>query len=197
MPSREKRAGGRGGAVRVWGLRRNCGRRMKGRLSSTDLRKTWRYEANCRNRQMERRRSVEEKDTVFLWRESRSHNDLITDANAGPSKAGAEMLYLKQSISQALGFRPFTFYLWCLSVVGLSVFVCTVHFLGSNKEPINRVLPRSPEQVAGTARRNSAQIHRHTHMHDGSSRSRVCLAKHGRHPRGLQRVWTGQWWDQF
>lgn len=171
---------------------------MKGRLSSTGLQKTWRYEATYRNQLMEWRRSVE--GHCFLRRESRSHNDLITaghDANAAPSKAGAEMLYLKQSTSQVLGFRPFTFYLWCLSVVGLSVFVCTVHFLGSNKEPINRVLPRSPEQVAGTARRNSAQIHRHTHMHDGSSRSRVCLAKHGRHPRGLQRVWTGQWWDQF
>lgn len=53
-------------------------------------------------------------------------------------------VYLLQSVSLALGFRPFAFYLWCLSVVGLRVFVSTVHFLGSNKEPINRVLPPEP-----------------------------------------------------
>lgn len=38
--------------------------------------------------------------------------------------------------------------------------------------------------MAETARRNSAQIYRHAHMHEGSPGA-VCLAKHGRHPRGF------------
>lgn len=95
----------------------------------------------------------------------------------------------------SIGVRPFTLVSVCLWLVWvcLSALYTSLALILSQ---LTGCYPRSPEQVAGTARRNPAQICRHTHMRT-YPRSRVCLAKHGRHPRGLQQVWTGQWWDQF
>lgn len=77
----ERRVGEGVHAVNVWGLRRNGGRRIKGILSSKGLQKPGVLRLNT----VTSKRKQSGRKRHFLWKESWSHNGLITaghDANA-------------------------------------------------------------------------------------------------------------------
>lgn len=164
MPSREteQEGGGGGGwrvqAVSVWGLRRNGRRRIKGSCSSKGLQKpaVLRLKAVTSKWKQSRR----ERHCFFM------EGELVPQwlNYCRPWCKHSSFVCRVQSSSLLLGLNLSL----CTSGVSLwLVWVCLSALYTSSaliKSQLTGCYPRSPEQVAETARRNLAQIQTHICM---------------------------------